>query len=322
MAPHLTLEEREVIAEMQAQGASRRRIGLVLGRDPTTIGRELRRNRCVGHYWASQAQKIAERRRSQARANSAKMNRTEVAAYVQEKLRKRWSPEQIAGRLRLDFPGNSRLRISPQTIYTWIKQDDHRRPWQCYLRRFSLVRRRGRKQEQASRSLKHRPDVINRRQRYGDWEGDTIVGPRHRGPVLLSLVERRSGYLELAWVADAKSATVTSALASRLGEYPGPLRQSVTFDNGSEFAQVSSLEQPLELSVYFADPRAPYQRGTNENTNGLVRQFFPKGTTFSQVSRDKVAQTQDLLNHRPRKRLGYQTPHEIIAQQRYRAIQT
>jgi IS30 family transposase len=322
MAHHLRLEEREVISEMLAQGASYRRIARALGRDPTTISREVCRNRCVGHYWASYAQHAASRRRCQARAKSAKMNRQEMASYVQEKLRKCWSPEQISGRMRLDFPGNLRLRISHQTIYDWIKQDDHRRPWECYLRRFRLRRRRRRNQQQVSRSLKQRPDVINCRERYGDWEGDTIVGPRHVGPVLVSLVERRSGYLELAWAGDAKSATVTRALASRLGRHPPQLRRSATFDNGSEFAQAGTLEQPLQISVFFADPGAPYQRGTNENTNGLIRQYFPKGTGFSSISRYKVAQAQDLLNHRPRKRLAYQTPHEIIAKERYHAIQS
>jgi IS30 family transposase len=322
MAHHLRLEEREVISEMLAQGASYRRIARALGRDRTTISREVHRNRCVGRYWASYAQHAAMRRRCQAREKSAKMNHPEIASYVQQKLRKWWSPEQISGRMRRDFPGISRLRISHQTIYDWIKQDGHRRPWQCYLRRFRLGRRRRRNQQQVSRSLKQRPDVINRRERYGDWEGDTIVGPRHVGPVLVTLVERRSGYLELAWAADAKSATVARSVASRLAKHPAQLRHSATFDNGSEFAQVSTLEQSLQISVFFADPGAPYQRGTNENTNGLIRQYFPKGTGFSSISRYKVAQAQDLLNHRPRKRLGYQTPHEVIAKERYRATQT
>jgi IS30 family transposase len=322
MAHNFTLEEREVISQMWSQDASYQKIGEFLGRDPTSIGREVRRNSCGGQYWASQAHELARRRRCQARAKSAKMTRPEIATYVQQKLTVNWSPEQIAGRMPLDFPDNPRLRISHQTIYTWLKRDDHGRRWRRHLRRFRLTSRRRRSAEQASRSVRNRPEVINRRERFGDWEGDTIVGLRHGGPVLVSMVERLSGYLELCWVADAKSATVTRALVNRMGSYPADLRHSATFDNGSEFSQAATLEEKLQLSVYFADPRSPYQRGTNENTNGLVRQYFPKGTSLHDVSRYKVAQTQDLLNHRPRKRHGFLTPQEVLIENRHHATPT
>jgi IS30 family transposase len=322
MARHFTLEEREVISQMWSQGASRREIGKFLGRDATSVGREIRRNRCGGHYWASQAHELARRRRCQARAKSAKMKRPEIATYVHQKLRSGWSPEQIAGRMPLDFSDNPRMRISHQAIYNWIKHDDHVRRWLPYLRRYRLTPRHRRSSTQATRSVRNRPDVINRRERFGDWEGDTIVGPRDGGPVLLSMVERRSGYLELCWVADAKSATVTRSIVNHMGSYPADLRHSVTFDNGSEFSQASTLEEKLQLSVYFADPHSPYQRGTNENTNGLVRQYFPKGTSFRDVSRYKVSQAKDLLNHRPRKRHGFLTPHEVLIENRYHAIAT
>lgn len=322
MAHQLNLAEREIVACMWWGGSSRRQIGLALGRDPTTIGRELRRNGCRGHYQASHAQQSAEQRRCQAQAQRCKMTRPEVAQYVQAHLSDYWSPEQIAGRMKLDFPENSRLRISYQTIYHWLAQSDHGRWWRRYLRRWRPRRRRRRAQHQKARTVRHRPEVINRRERYGDWEGDTIVGPRSQGPVLVSLVERRSGFLELARAVARKSRHVIRVMLGRFRAYPQDLTRSATFDNGCEFADAQKLETSLQMAVFFADPRAPYQRGSNENTNGLVRQFIPKGTGLSQISRHKVAQIQELLNHRPRKRLGYKTPHEVMREERYRAFQT
>jgi IS30 family transposase len=319
---HLKPEEREVISQMVAAGASKQAIANQLGRHRTTISRELRRNGWPGLYFAVDAQQVADRRRRAARARSRKLNRPENLEYVQERLRKCWSPDQIAGRSLLDFPGNSARNFSRQTIYTWLARDDHRRRWIIYLRHYPHKRRRPKPATRVDRALAKRPAIVNERSRYGDWEGDTIVGSGPHGGALVSLVERKSGYVALLPVPNRQAAKVRRAICGRLQQLPAELRHTLTLDNGTEFAEYQLLEQTLGLEAFFTDPHSPWQRGTDENTNGLARQFFPKGTNFNQVSRYKVSRAENLLNDRPRKRLHYQTPSEILAQQGYRAIQT
>jgi IS30 family transposase len=171
------------------------------------------------------------------------------------------------------------------------------------------------------RAGKGRGKVINHRRRYGDWEGDTIVGKGRRS-ALVTLVERKSGYVRLARIDNMKSATTIRAARRRLKDLPPSLRRSLTLDNGKEFAQHATLTKRLGLEVYFADPSAPWQRGTNENTNGLVRDFFPKGTDLVNIPEHRFTKVQQLLNDRPRKRLGYRTPNEVLASRLSVAIET
>lgn len=154
--------------------------------------------------------------------------------------------------------------------------------------------------------------MINRRRRYGDWEGDTIVGKGRRSS-LLTLVERKSGYARIGRVDSMKSDVTIRAAKRRMKDLPPSLRRSMTFDNGKEFAEHRKLTRGLGLDVYFTDAYASWQRGTNENTNGLLRQFFSKGIDFTQVSHREVARVEQLINERPRRRLGYRTPAEILA---------
>ena len=261
---------------MAAAGKSPPVIAKCLHRDPTSIRRELRRNGFKELYCAVHAQQLAERRRVEALAKSRKLARPENREYVQQRLRKCWSPEQIAGRSQREFPTDPRRKLSRQTIYTWLAHDDHRRRWIVFLRQYKRRRRHVRAPGRTDRALAKRPEIINERGRFGDWEGDTIVGSGRHGRALISLVERKSGYLAL-------------------------LRRW--------------------LQVFFTDPHAPWQRGTNENTNGLVRQFFPKGTNLALVSRYKVAKAEQLLNDRPRKRLNFLTPSEVLNAERYRVLQ-
>jgi IS30 family transposase len=236
------------------------------------------------------------------------MDDPDVHSYIQERLKHYWSPDQIAGRVRHDFPRASRRWLSDQTIYDWIRW---RRPgWR------KLLRRGGRPLEQRGKltdcvRIGGRPDVINRRRRYGDWEGDTLVGKGRRS-ALVSLVERKSGYLRIGRCDSMKSDETMRVVKTRVKDLPLALRRSMTFDNGKEFAEHGQLTRRLRLDVYFADPYASWQRGTNENTNGLLRQYFPKGTDFTRISHDEVARVEQSLNERPRKRLGYRTPAEIL----------
>jgi len=272
---------------MHRAGKPQTRIAERLGRSKSTVSRELRRNRSRSGYWAVAAQRKAERRRRE-RPWVAKMQRPEVRRYVIDRLRQRWSPDQIAGRSRSDFPHDRRRQISPPTIYAWIRA------------------------EEARVSIEGRPAVVDRRSRYGDWEGDTIVGANHHGGTL-TLVERKSGYLLLGKVPNLQAATVRQAAAQRYATTPTALRKTLTLDNGKEFAEHEELEVEAALRIYFAKPYCAWQRGTNENTNGLIRDFFPKGTDLANLPEHRFTKVQQLLNDRPRKRLGYRTPSEVLA---------
>ena len=323
MASHVTLEEREVIAHMRRAGKMQTQIADRLGRNKSTISRELRRNRSRNGYWAVPAQRKGEKRRSQ-RAWDCKLERSEVRRYVRERLRQRWSPDEIAGRSRSDFPHDRRRQISHQTIYTWIRREDAAgKHWQRYLRRLGRKRpdweNRGRMR--ACVSIEGRPAVVDRRSRYGDWEGDTIVDANRRGGAV-TLVERKSGYLLLGKVPNLQATTVRQAAAERYRSTPAVLRKTLTLDNGKEFAEHEQLAVEAALKIFFAKPYSAWQRGTNENTNGLIRQFFPKGTDLANIPEHRFTKVQHLLNNRPRKRLGYRTPNEVLASRLRVAIET
>lgn len=320
MALHLTAEEREVISQMRYAKASKAEIARRLNRDPSTIFRELKRNGSGNHYRAVEAQRRAEARHRQARQRSRKMQRPELRRYVFEHLRQYWSPEQISGRLLRDFPEDRRLRISASTIYKYLATPLMRHIWRRFLRGSRHALRAP--STRPKTFIAARPDVINRRERFGDWEGDTMLGTRRRTDgALVALVERKSGYLELSKVVDRQSPRVIAAIERRLEQHPPELRHSCTFDNGPEFSRHERLQQKLQLATYFADPHAPWQRGSNEHVIRLVRQFFPKGKPLRRIAPRTVARVMDLLNDRPRKRLGYRTPREVLAEQRCRAIQ-
>ena len=319
MARHLTPRERDLLAEWLAAGCSRADIARALGRDPSTIFRELQRNSC-GCYHATDAQRRCDVRQREAHRKRRKLLQPEIRKYVIEALEQEWSPDEIAGRLRRDFPADSRRRVSAQTIYRWIRHD-RGRVYRPHLRRRSKVRRR-RTPSPPRPGLEQRPAVINERARCGDWEGDSIVSAGHVSASLVTLVERQTGYTQILLVPKRKAEVVEQAIVRRMRSLQPGLRRSLTFDNGPEFSAWQTLADALQLEVYFAHPRCPWERGTNENTNGLIRQYFPKGTRFDEISRFSTQQVQDKLNNRPRKRLNYQTPNEVFSQHCYRAIQT
>lgn len=312
MAHQLTAEERERLCLLQAQKKSQAEIARCLARSRSTISRELQRNQTEGGYSAVAAQRLAQARRRQ-RALTPKMERDDTNEYVRHGLTQYWSPEQIAGRLGRDFPDQPQRHLSHQTIYTWIDRSPCREHWQGFLRH------RGRKRVEPEKrgrivgpvAIGDRPAVINQRRRYGDWEGDTVVSRGRRGGVL-TLVERRSRYTLLRKVRDLKAPTINSAAQQSMADVPDSLRRTMTFDNGKEFAGHESLAERLGLDIYFADPYAAWQRGTVENTNGLLRQFHPKGTDFTTVRPSTLAQDQNFLNNRPRKCLDYRTPAEVL----------
>jgi IS30 family transposase len=314
MSQQLTESDRAVLAQLLQLKVPKKEIARRLHKHRSTVHRELTRNTGPVGYVPEEAQQRTDVRRWMNHPRR-KMRDPQIQQYVCQRLQRYWSPDQIAGRSRRDFRRQPQRQISRQTIYQWIHQQskDQRRAWRDCLR-FGVPRRRRR--EDAGR-LPHavridgRPAIVASRRRYGDWEGDTIVGGGRQGG-LLSLVERKSGFTLLARVLDRRAATVRCAAEKRLARLPDTLKHSATFDNGKEFAEHELLAAATGMAIYFAQPYAAWQRGTNENTNGLVRQYVPKGTNLKATSHRAVAAIQSSLNDRPRKRLAYRTPNEVL----------
>jgi IS30 family transposase len=311
MAQHLTLEERDLIAQLRHRGADQKEIAQTLGRSPATISRELRRNRIGDDYFAAQAQRQAQRRRSE-RPLVRKMDHREIGAVVRSGLAHEWSPEQIAGRLAQQHPDCPDRQVSAQTIYNWIERDAHREHWRSFLRhRGKRPYRRIKPTTGDAARIHQRPEVIEGRLRLGDFEGDTVLGPPGTGG-LATLVDRMSRYTIVVKIRSKQADHVHQKIKERMKQLDEERRRSITFDNGTEFARCHRLERHLGMQLYFADPGCPYQRGTNENTNGLIRQYFPKGTDFRDVTHHEVREVENLLNNRPRACLGFRTPAEVF----------
>ena len=316
---HLTMDERNVIYRMQFQGYTQAEIARCLGRHLSTISRELKRNTSVqGRYDPGPAQTFAQVRR-RAHLRQPKTGDRRLMAYVAERLAACWSPEQIAGRLDTWAPEPLREKaISHTTIYRWIWGDPQRaQQFRPFLRIARKPRRKpyGKPSRQGQilgkRSIEDRPQEANERQRLGDWEGDTVVGKGRKG-YLVTCVDRASRYLVARKVEACASAPVARQLQRSLRHRPADKRRSLTLDNGREFARPAELERKLAMPVYFAHPYHSWERGTNENTNGLLRQYLPKGTDLATVTTSELAGYTRQLNHRPRKCLGYRTPFEVF----------
>ena len=316
---HLTIDERESILKMRSEQKNMTQIAESIGRDKGTISRELSRNRCsTGQYKPHLAQRYYTKRRDASKQPYRIEQNGRLRQYVRNKLKLYWSPEQIAARLEIDHPDAPQMRISPLVIYNWVQRDKTAGgKLYKYLRQGHRKRRkkRGSLNNQGQipdrRPISERPKAVDKRAELGHWEGDTVVGKSHSSFVA-SHVERKSRYL-LVGRTDDKSADSMNATTRRLfRKIPLSKRKTMTFDNGKEFAGFKALEKAVGFCCYFADPYSSYQRGTNENTNGLLRQFFPKGTDFNKISEEEIDKAAALLNNRPRKCLDYRTPHEVL----------
>ena len=317
---HLTIEEREAIQKGLWAKESIRSIARRLSRPHSTIVREVCRNTPVYlHRYTprlAQGRALAKRR---SRGRTERLKTPTLRAYVTEKLKAGWSPEQIAGCAGKDV-GSA---ISHEAIYQYVYAQVHRhgyglvRPGKEDLRPY-LARRHKRRAKMGGRtgrrvlrpqgpSIETRPKVVERRSHIGDWESDSIESRNH-GPGLNSLVDRKSGLLLLSKLPDRTAATTTTVVDRRLRSRRA---RTITFDNGAENQYWAELQALTGASVYFAHPYSSWERGTNENTNGLVRRYFPKGTDFSVVSDEEIARVEYALNTRPRKRLGWKTPLEV-----------
>ena len=238
------------------------------------------------------------------------MDEPEIGQAVRDGVTHYWSPDQIAGRLELEDPSGKRP-VTARTIYNWIQRDEHREHWQSFLRRRGKRPYSRKKPAGIGSPIDGRPEVIEARLRLGDFEGDTVLGPPGRGG-LATLVDRKSRYTIVVKIRSKDADHVHQKIRDRLKQLQEERRRSVTFDNGTEFARCRRLEKHLGMELYYAAPGCPHQRGTNENTNGLIRQYFPKGTDFRDVTHHQVREVENLLNNRPRACLGYRTPNEVF----------
>ena len=311
---HLTYDQRCQISALRRNGQPIAVIAAQLGRHPSTLYRELARNTGGGGYRQLQAQRWAEARRGQASSRPRKMT-PERWAIVEQRLREQWSPEQIAG--RLSQQGD--LQVSATWIYQYIRADrkaggelyrNLRQRGKKRYRRAGRTDGRGRGRIPGRVDISERPAIVEQKCRIGDWEADTIVGGRQQGAVL-SLVDRASKYTILHCLPDRTAGSVAAAMQRRLGPWRDRVH-TITADNGKEFAGHAQVAAGLEASFYFARPYHSWERGLNEHTNGLVRQYFPKKTRWTEVTPEELARVEDRLNHRPRKVLGYRTPAEVF----------
>jgi transposase, IS30 family len=314
----LNVEERTLIARFLSQGCTCREISRHLGRSHSTIIREIKRNALSEEvYLNTEAHARALRRRRQPR-HWQRMNHRPLVRYVFKRLAQRFSPEIIAGRIKRDYPQQALMRVCPETIYRWIYRDGRQGGglWQ-YLTTQRRARRRqtryasGRRHHIPGRvGIEMRSPLVARRARFGDWEGDSIVGRGGRSAIA-SQIERKSRLLEARALKDRSARSWSQQAVSALKRLPEKLRRTLTVDNGSEFSTFSQIEKALGLRVFFADAYAAWQRGSIENANGLLRRYFPRGTDFTQITHQKLATVVRMINHRPRKCLNYQTPHEV-----------
>lgn len=311
----LSQDERYVIANMVRQKCSLRQIGLALDRSVATVSRELSRNRCKydGWYRAEKAHERALSRRWRSRKKS--QYSLEEWAEVMQQLQRKWSPGQIDGRRKL----RGQRTMSKETIYRYIRRD--RRAGGQLWRQLRIMSKFGRKRRGSpatrgrlvgKRHISERPEAVQRRRRIGHWEGDTVMGADLRHCVL-TLVERKTGYLVMKKLSARTKEQAAAALSQAVFEL-GRLVRTITLDNGTEFHDYMSVERLHRVRFYFATPYHSWERGTNENTNGLIRQYLPKGMCLKDLTQSECDRIAAELNDRPRERHGFRTPNEALFQ--------
>jgi IS30 family transposase len=320
----LALFEREEISRGIARGHSARAIARALGRSHTTIVREI--NRCGGRprYRAHAADREARRRSRRPRASKLELC-PELSRVIEERLREDHSPEQIAGWLRLVYPDNEAMQVSHETIYRALYVQGRgalRRELTRHLRR-GRSRRYARSQS-SKRSgqgkltgmvmICERPPEVEDRAVPGHWEGDLLMGNRQSAAAIATLVERQTRYLQLVALEGTEAERVAEALARSITTLPAKLRRSLTWDQGHEMSEHRRFSVETGVEVYFCDPQSPWQRGSNENTNGLLRQYFPRRQSLAGITQEQLDEVADKLNRRPRKTLGFRTPAEKLAE--------
>ena len=323
---HFAIEERERIQELLWQKTSIRSIAAALNRSPSSVSREINGNRDIlgrKFYIPRTAhEKALVKRKS--RGRTERLKNEKIRDYVVEHLKRRWSPEQISGRIKRDIGE----RISHEAIYQYVYAQIHRNGYgQLKLGhedlRLCLRYKRKRRMPKGTRrcqrifkpngiSIDSRPVIVQERKRLGDWESDTVES-KDRKPGINTLVERKSGFVFITKLESKNSHATISAISSRLSSLPQKVKRTTTFDNGPENRDWRELERQTKMKTFFAHAYHSWERGTNENTNGLIRDYFPKKTDFTTISDEELSFVERELNNRPRKRLGWKTPLETMS---------
>jgi IS30 family transposase len=316
----LSIEEREEISRGLANHHSIRSIALHLGRSASTISREISRNGGLSRYRATEADKSAWKRATRPKACRLAFN-TKLKSLVTQKLSEDWSPEQISGWLKIAYANNVDMQVSHETIYKSLfiqTRGLFRKELREYLRTKRKFRHaRGHRAGSLGQivdgiSIRERPAAVDDRAVPGHWEGDLICGSRNS--YIATVVERQTRFTILVKVESKNTDHVVSALSKQMSKLPELLQQSLTWDRGQEMARHHAFTLATNMDVYFCDPQSPWQRGTNENTNGLLRQYFPNGTCLSVFTQQELNRVALKLNTRPRKTLGFQTPADKLAE--------
>jgi len=320
---HLSPEERAFIMIERERGSSVRQIALSLNRSPSTLSREIRRNASTARYCATRAAAAYRRRRQYSvRPRKLVSNRALCDIVESRLLHHKWSPEQIAATLKADYPEQSAMHVSPETIYAHIyayPRGELRKLFVQSLRTGKSKRGPRGSKDSCYSSLKiapqqmigNRPAEVSTREIAGHWEGDLIVGARNQSCVG-TLVERTTGFVIVAKMQSKSAQHVREGFEANMINVPDFLRLSMTYDRGAEMAEHPLMSKHLDLKIYFADRNAPWQRGSSENINGLLRQFLPKGEDLSVYDQAKLDHIAWLLNTRPRKRFEFKTPQELM----------
>jgi len=322
---HLSVEEREIIQLRLWEKKSIRAIAGELGRPPSSISREINRNLPAIHY--RYTPRLAHERaliKRKSRGRQDRLKNESIREYVIKYLKKRWSPEQIANTIESEINET----ISHEAIYQFVYDQIHRQGYgwvkpgcqdlRPYLRRkrkrrFRRGARRGQRCFKPKGTLiNERPKEVDRRTRIGDWESDTVESINYK-PGINTLVERKSGLVLITKLTDKTSEATASAITKRLNPLPQKTKQTITSDNGPENSNWQAIEEQLNIKTFFANPYHSWERGTNENTNGLIRDYFPKKTDFTVVSEEEIRYVENELNTRPRKRLNWKTPLEVFS---------
>lgn len=320
----LSFIEREEISRQLLSGASLRGIAITLKRSPSTISREIRVNVVRWEYYrAVFSQERAKGIRRKHRRKRKLDQNSKLRDIVFNYLHKKWSPQQIANRLKILYPDDMDMHISHEAIYSYIyilPRGELRRNLTRALRKHHTHRhtkkpaghvKPGAVQEFLS--IEERPQEVADRIIPGHWEGDLMIGARNDSAMGV-LVERTTRMTFLVKLANQDAITVRKAFVDEFKSLPEGLRKTLTYDQGREMAQHKIFTEETDMQVYFAHPKSPWERGTNENTNGLLRQYFPKGTDFNKISKNKLKEIQDEFNDRPRKTLEWYTPHEKFSE--------
>ena len=320
-----TFTEREELSRLLSQGQTITAVANLLNKHRSTVFREINRkgmNRYT--YRAFKANQDAKRQKSQQGRKRKIDHNPELKQFIFDKLNLRWSPDQIARELKAVYPDNESMHISHEAIYSYIyvlPRGSLKKELLSYLRQQKKYKRRKGKNQPRNKekrgqipemiSIEERPEEVEDRIIPGHWEGDLIMGKWKRS-ALGTIVERTTRTVILVPLVNKDAESVRKAFAREMKKLPNQMKLSLTYDQGKEMSEHKLFTKDTKIKVYFAHPASPWERGTNENTNGLIRQFFPKGTEFDKVSRRKIKHVQDLLNGRPRRALNYRKPYEVF----------